>query len=79
MKNGILAIVGLAGIAILAKKAQEKKSAIKSILNDFEIDEKTPFGVADKIRTMSDEDYQDFKSQMKNHFGKCCKTSCCKD
>ena len=76
MKKGILAIAGLAGIAILAKKAQERRAAIKGIFDEFDIKERTPFGFADKIRTMNDEDYNALKEKMKSRFGRrCCKTA----
>lgn len=78
MKKGILAIAGLAGIAFLAKKVQERKAAFKAVFDEFDIKERSVFGFADKIRTMDDEDYNALKNRMKSQFGrKHCKTENC--
>ena len=57
MKKGILAIAGLAAIAIIAKKAQKRKAFVRRIFDEYDVKERTPFGFADRIRTLSDEDY----------------------
>ena len=75
MKKGILAIAGLAAIALIAKKAQKRKAIFRNILDEYDVKEKTPFGVADRIRTMDDKEYNAFKEKMKTHFSKgCCRT-----
>ncbi len=83
MKNsnvkGALGALAVVGVGLLAKKAMDKKKAVKSILADFGIEEKSPFGVADKIREMNDEQYQDFKTKMKSELqSKCCSPASCK-
>jgi len=74
MKKGILAIAGLAAIAIIAKKAQKRKAFVKGIFDEYDVKERTPFGFADRIRTMNDDDYNAMKEKVKSHFGRgCCK------
>ncbi len=69
---GALAIVG---IALAAKKISERKKVMRGILNEYEIKERTPFGFADKIREMNDEQYNELKNKMKKHFSsRCCRT-----
>ena len=75
MKKGILAIAGLAVIGIIAKKAQKRKAVIKNLLDEYDVKEKTPFGVADRIRKMDDEEYNAFKEKVKSEFSRNC---CCK-
>jgi hypothetical protein len=61
MKKGILAIAGLAAIAIIAKKAQKRKAFVRGIFDEYDVKERTPFGFADRIRTMNDEEYNSLK------------------
>lgn len=75
MKKGILAIAGLAAIALIAKKAQKRKAIFKNIMDEYDVKERTPFGFADRIRTMDDNEYNAFKEKVKAQFGKgCCRT-----
>lgn len=79
MKNpilkGILGAVAVAGVSILAKKAIERKRFVDGIFDEYDIQDKTPFGLADKIRELSDEEYEELKSKFKNEFScKCCCT-----
>ena len=75
MKKGILAIAGLAVIAVIAKKAQRRKAFVKGIFDEYDVKERTPFGFADRIRTLSDEDYSELKNRIKSEFeSKCCRT-----
>ncbi len=83
MKNsnlkGALGALAVVGVGLLAKKAIDKKKAVRTILGDFGIQEKSPFGVADKIREMNDEQYQEFKTRMKTELqSKCCSGNACK-
>ncbi|MCG2793045.1 MAG: hypothetical protein L6262_05830 [Weeksellaceae bacterium] len=79
MKKGILAIAGLAAIAMIAKKAQKRKAFVREILDDYDVKEKTPFGFADRIRTLTDEDYNALKERVRTEFGKgCCKRTTAK-
>lgn len=78
MKNsalkGALGALAVAGVAIIAKKAIQRKRFIKGIFDEYGIKEKSPFGLADKIREMSDEDYQELKGKFKKEFSsRCCK------
>ncbi len=74
MKKGILAIAGVAVVALIAKKTQQRKAFIKEIFDEYDVKEKTPFGFADRIRSMSDEDYHAMKDKVKAHFSRgCCK------
>jgi len=74
MKKGILAIAGLAAIAIIAKKAQKRKTFVKGIFDEYDVKERTPFGFADRIRTMNDEEYNALKEKVRTQFGRgCCK------
>ncbi len=74
MKKGILAIAGLAGIAIIAKKAQKRKAFVRGIFDEYDVKERTPFGFADRIRTMNDEEYNSLKDKVRTQFGHgCCK------
>lgn len=40
MKKGILAIAGLAAIALIAKKAQKRKAIFRNILDEYDVKEK---------------------------------------
>lgn len=77
MKNsvlkGVLGALAVAGIAVAAKKAIERKRFLKSIFEEYGIKEKSPFGLADKIREMNDEQYEELKGKFKEEFAsKCC-------
>lgn len=78
MKNsalkGALGALAVVGVALIAKKATQRKRFIKGIFDEYGIKEKSPFGLADKIREMNDEDYQELKGKFKKEFGsRCCK------
>ncbi|WP_209391330.1 hypothetical protein [Chryseobacterium sp. RR2-3-20] len=78
MKNsvlkGALGALAVAGIAVVAKKAIQRKRFLKGVFEEYGIKEKSPFGLADKIREMSDEDYQQLKGKFKHEFAsKCCR------
>lgn len=78
MKNsvlkGALGALAVAGVAMIAKKAIERKKIVKGIFEEYGIKEKSPFGLADKIREMDDEQYQEMKGKFKKEFAsRCCK------
>lgn len=78
MKNsvlkGILGAVAVAGVAVIAKKVIERKRFVRGIFNEYGIKEKSPFGLADKIREMDEEKYQELKGKFKKEFSsRCCK------
>lgn len=78
MKNsvlkGALGALAVAGVAMIAKKAIERKRFVKGIFNEYGIKEKSPFGLADKIREMDEEQYQEMKGKFKKEFAsRCCK------
>lgn len=68
---GALAIVG----GILAyKKISSRRKAMKELCDEYDIKEKTPFGFADKIRDLSDEQYSELKEKIQDRFGgRCCR------
>ena len=77
MKNsvlkGILGAVAVAGVAVIAKKVIERKRFVKGIFEEYGIKEKSPFALADKIREMNEEQYQELKGKFKKEFAsKCC-------
>jgi len=77
MKNsvlkGALGALAVAGVAIIAKKAIERKRFVKGIFEEYDIKEKSPFGLADKIREMDEEQYQELKGKFKKEFAsRCC-------
>ncbi|WP_042719879.1 hypothetical protein [Flavobacterium sp. B17] len=76
MKNsvlkGALGALAVAGIAMIAKKAIERKRFVKGIFEEYGIKEKSPFGLADKIREMNDEQYQELKGKFKKEFASRC-------
>lgn len=81
MKNsslkGAFGALALVGLALAAKKISQKRKFMKGIFEEYDIQEKTPFGFADKIREMDDEKYAELKSKMKEKFAsRCCKTAC---
>ncbi|MGR3857026.1 MULTISPECIES: hypothetical protein [Chryseobacterium] len=78
MKNsalkGALGALAVAGVALIAKKAIQRRRFIKGIFDEYGIKEKSPFGLADKIREMNEEDYQELKGKFKKEFrSRCCK------
>ncbi|QRA41299.1 hypothetical protein [Chryseobacterium cucumeris] len=78
MKNsalkGALGALAVAGVALIAKKAIQRRRFIKGIFDEYGIKKKSPFGLADKIREMNEEDYQELKGKFKKEFrSKCCK------
>lgn len=82
MKNrelkGILGALAVAGFAFAAKKAIEKRGVVKELMEEFDIKDKSPLALADKIREMDEEKYNDFKERIKSQFFSkcCCKGSC---
>ncbi|WP_315054918.1 hypothetical protein [Chryseobacterium indoltheticum] len=83
MKNsvlkGVFGALAVAGVAIVAKKVIERKRFVRGIFDEYGIKEKSPFGLADKIREMDDEQYQELKGRFKKEFAKCCgKDNTCK-
>ncbi|SDR03218.1 hypothetical protein SAMN05421664_3202 [Chryseobacterium soldanellicola] len=77
MKNsvlkGALGALAVAGIAMIAKKAIERKRFVKGIFEEYGIKEKSPFGLADKIREMNEEQYQELKGKFKKEFASRCR------
>ena len=69
MKNsvlkGALGALAVAGVALIVKKAAQRKRFVKGIFEEYGIKEKSPFGLADKIREMNDEQYQELKGKFK--------------
>ena len=78
MKNsilkGVLGALAVAGVAMVARKVIERKRFVRGIFNEYGIKEKSPFGLADKIREMDEEQYQELKGKLKKKF----KSRCCK-
>ncbi|MFP3834092.1 hypothetical protein [Chryseobacterium sp. SIMBA_028] len=78
MKNsalkGALGALAVVGVALIAKKAVQRKRFIKGIFDEYGIKEKSPFGLADKIREMNNEEYEALKGKFKKEFAsKCCR------
>jgi len=78
MKNsvlkGVFGAFAVAGVAMVAKKVIERKRFVKGVFDEYGIKEKSPFGLADKIREMDEEQYQELKGKFKKEFAsKCCK------
>ncbi|MDF2930920.1 MAG: hypothetical protein K0R36_251 [Chryseobacterium sp.] len=78
MKNsvlkGVLGALAVAGVAMVAKKVIERKRFVRGIFNEYGIKEKSPFGLADKIREMDEEQYQELKGKFKKEFAsRCCR------
>lgn len=78
MKNsvlkGALGALAVVGVAVVAKKMAERKRFIKGIFNEYGIKERSPFGLADKIREMNDEEYHELRGKFKKEFAsRCCK------
>ncbi|MBW7674814.1 hypothetical protein [Chryseobacterium chendengshani] len=84
MKNsvlkGVLGALAVAGVAMVAKKVIERKRFVRGIFNEYGIKEKSPFGLADKIREMDEEKYQELKEKFKKEFSsRCCRTDAKKE
>ncbi len=84
MKNsvlkGALGALAVAGIAVAAKKIIERKRFVRGIFNEYGIKEKSPFGLADKIREMNEEQYQELKGKLRKEFAAgCCRKDARKD
>jgi len=78
MKNsvlkGVVGALAVAGVATVAKKVIERKRFVRGIFDEYGIKEKSPFGLADKISEMDEEQYQEMKGKFKKEFAsKCCK------
>lgn len=77
MKNsvlkGALAALAVVGVAAVVKKAAQRKRFVKGIFEEYGIKEKSPFGLADKIREMNDEQYQELKGKFKKEFASGCR------
>lgn len=78
MKNSnvktVLGAFAVLGLAMAANKMYQRRKAMKAILEEYGIKEKTAFGVVDKIREMNDEKYTEMKDKIKNQY----KSECCK-
>jgi len=76
MKNsvvkGALGALAVAGVAMMARKAMQRKRFVKGIFEEYGIREKSPFGLADKIREMDDAQYQELKGKFKKEFPSGC-------
>lgn len=76
MKNsalkGALGALAVVGVALAAKKIAQRKRFMKGIFNEYGIKERSPFGLADKIREMNDEQYQELKGKFKKEFSSRC-------
>lgn len=76
MKNsvlkGALGTLAIAGVAMIVKKAAQRKRFVKGIFEEYGIKEKSPFGLADKIREMNDEQYQELKGKFRKEFASKC-------
>lgn len=78
MKNstvkGALGALAVVGGFLAVKKIAQRKRFMKSIFEEYDIKERTPFGFADRIREMNDEQYSELKNKIKKQFAsKCCK------
>ncbi|MBB4805762.1 hypothetical protein HNP38_001034 [Chryseobacterium defluvii] len=77
MKNsalkGALGALAVVGVALAAKKVGQRKKFMKGIFDEYGIKERSPFGLADKIREMNEEQYQEMKGKFKKKFNsRCC-------
>jgi hypothetical protein len=76
MKNsvlkGALGALAIVGVAAIVKKAAQRKRFVKGIFEEYDIKEKSPFGLADKIREMNEEQYQELKGKFKKEFASKC-------
>ena len=74
--KGALGALALVGGALIVKKACERRKFMKGIFEEYDIKEKSPFGLADKIRELDDEKYAELKTKFKTQFAsKCCHKS----
>ncbi|MDQ0477810.1 MULTISPECIES: hypothetical protein [Chryseobacterium] len=78
MKNSnvktALGAFAVLGLVMVANKMYQRRKAMKAILEEYGIKEKTAFGVVDKIREMDDEKYLEMKNKIKNQYeSECCK------
>lgn len=78
MKNsalkGALGALAVVGVALVAKKIAQRKRFVRGIFDEYGIKERSPFGLADKIREMNDEQYQELKGKFKKEFAsRCCR------
>ncbi|KPH14872.1 hypothetical protein [Chryseobacterium sp. ERMR1:04] len=76
MKNsvlkGALGALAVVGVALIAKKMADRKRFVKGIFNEYGIKERSPFGLADKIREMDEDQYQELKGKFKKEFASRC-------
>ncbi len=76
MKNsvvkGALGALAVAGIAMIAKKAIQRKRFVKGLFEEYGIRDKSPFGFTDRIREMDEEQYQELKGKLKKEFASRC-------
>lgn len=84
MKNsslkGALGALAVVGGVMIAKKIADRKKFMKDIFDEYDIKERNPFGLADKIRELNDEEYSELKGKFKDQFAsKCCTKAkqCC--
>jgi len=77
MKNttlkGAFTALAAVGVALAAKKISERRKEMKNIFEEYDIKERTPFGFADKIREMNDEQYNELKNKLKTKFASRCR------
>lgn len=73
--NGLLGILAVVGGALFVKKMSDRRQNMCNTLADYGINERSPFAIADKIRAMDQEKYDELKDKMKQQFerGRCCK------
>ncbi|MEN2435363.1 hypothetical protein AAH994_08140 [Weeksellaceae bacterium A-14] len=72
--KGALGALAVVGIALIAKKACARKKAFRNLLEEYGIQEKSPFGIADKIRELDDEQYAALKEKLQKQFqNRCCR------
>ncbi|WP_415327705.1 hypothetical protein [Chryseobacterium sp. MMS23-Vi53] len=76
MKNsvlkGALGALAIVGVAAIVKKAAQRKRFVKGIFDEYGIKERSPFGLADKIREMNEEQYEELKGKFKKEFASRC-------
>jgi hypothetical protein len=76
MKNsvlkGALGALAVVGVALAVKKMAERKRFIRGVFDEYGIKERSPFGLADKIREMNDEQYEELKGKFKKEFKSRC-------
>ncbi len=76
MKNstlkGALGALAVIGGILAVKKISERKRFVKGLFDEYDIKERTPFGFADKIRELNDEQYNELKGKIKSRFANRC-------